>query len=175
MPITTKESLSFLPQLPVFSRERTISESVRERLIGRVMKDNPSVSPTIAEIAVDGAIDFLKLCGNHPGQKFVPSKIVNMGWHAFLMYTREYQRFCQRFAGRFIHHEPNDGDTSLSGNAAGTVIFMEREGISYNPMAWTSQEELRNLECHGGGGSCDAGPGGDCGQGSCNSSCSGDD
>ncbi|ETX08755.1 glycine-rich domain-containing protein [Candidatus Entotheonella palauensis] len=28
-------------------------------------------------------------------------------WHTFILFTKQYQRFCQEVAGRFIHHEPN--------------------------------------------------------------------
>ncbi|MEV0734342.1 hypothetical protein [Polymorphospora sp. NPDC050346] len=38
-----------------------------------------------------------------------PSTLVDIGWHTFLLYTREYAAFCDRIAGGFIHHEPEDG------------------------------------------------------------------
>ncbi|NRD80060.1 hypothetical protein HPT25_22235 [Bacillus sp. BRMEA1] len=41
--------------------------------------------------------------------KSVPmySKEVDEIWHEMLMFTREYQAFCQQFIGEMIHHEPN--------------------------------------------------------------------
>ena len=38
-----------------------------------------------------------------------PSDLVDIGWHTFLLHTRDYAEFCDRIAGRFIHHEPEDG------------------------------------------------------------------
>jgi len=42
------------------------------------------------------------------GNKFVsmPSQIVDDLWHEFILYTREYQQFCAKAFGRFMHHTP---------------------------------------------------------------------
>jgi len=42
------------------------------------------------------------------GTKFVsmPSQIADDLWHEFILYTREYQNFCQRAFGGFLHHTP---------------------------------------------------------------------
>jgi hypothetical protein len=33
--------------------------------------------------------------------------LIDEGWHEFIMYTRDYSDFCQKFFGRYIHHQPN--------------------------------------------------------------------
>lgn len=33
-------------------------------------------------------------------------KIVDEMWHAFIIYTELYERFCKKYLGRFIHHPP---------------------------------------------------------------------
>ncbi|WP_214110362.1 hypothetical protein [Acrocarpospora catenulata] len=43
-----------------------------------------------------------------PGVGLAPSERVDIGWHTFLMYTRDYAAFCQTVAGRIIHHQPDD-------------------------------------------------------------------
>jgi hypothetical protein len=42
------------------------------------------------------------------GQKFVsmPSQIADDLWHEFILYTREYQAFCSKAFGGFLHHTP---------------------------------------------------------------------
>ena len=42
------------------------------------------------------------------GTKFVsmPSQIADDLWHEFILYTREYQNFCQQAFGGFLHHTP---------------------------------------------------------------------
>jgi uncharacterized protein (TIGR02265 family) len=41
------------------------------------------------------------------GRGLAPTPALDAGWHEFLMYTRDYQAFCNQFFGRFIHHVPN--------------------------------------------------------------------
>jgi hypothetical protein len=41
-------------------------------------------------------------------RKFVamPSQVVDDLWHEFILYTRDYEQFCKRAFGRFMHHTP---------------------------------------------------------------------
>jgi hypothetical protein len=36
----------------------------------------------------------------------MPSQVVDVAWHEFILFTREYRAFCQRGLGRFLHHVP---------------------------------------------------------------------
>ena len=36
----------------------------------------------------------------------MPSQVVDDLWHEFILFTREYQMFCERAFGRFLHHTP---------------------------------------------------------------------
>jgi hypothetical protein len=42
------------------------------------------------------------------GKKFVamPSVVADDLWHEFILYTREYEAFCRRAFGAFLHHSP---------------------------------------------------------------------
>jgi hypothetical protein len=35
-------------------------------------------------------------------------------WHTFLLLTRDYADFCDRFFGTFIHHVPNDDEDEVA-------------------------------------------------------------
>ncbi len=37
----------------------------------------------------------------------MPSRVVDVAWHAFLLNTQEYQKFSQKTFGKFFHHIPN--------------------------------------------------------------------
>lgn len=54
------------------------------------------------------------------GKKFVamPSRIVDDLWHEFILDTREYEQFCAKAFGRFMHHTP----AVAMGPAAGRKI-----------------------------------------------------
>lgn len=142
----------------VLDYKHLIPEALWERLVGRVAEEN-ELPVDQAELIVDGALGFLELCAAHPGHRFVPSRKVDLGWHAFLMYTREYREFCGRVAGRFIHHEPtDDGTKPRVADANRTIAFMKKRGIPFRAEVWLRQ----------GSGSCDPGPP-DCGEGDCSS------
>lgn len=36
----------------------------------------------------------------------MPSQVVDVAWHEFILFTREYANFCSKAFGRFIHHTP---------------------------------------------------------------------
>ena len=44
----------------------------------------------------------------HSGRQFVsmPSQVADDLWHEFILYTRNYDAFCRRAFGRFMHHTP---------------------------------------------------------------------
>ena len=52
---------------------------------------------------------FLHLCGSSD-QQSVPPPHIDAAWHEFLLYTKDYSEFCNRFLGRFIHHTPFSKD-----------------------------------------------------------------
>jgi hypothetical protein len=50
----------------------------------------------------------------------MPSQVADDLWHAFILYTRHYQKFCDESFGRFLHHSPavvlsglNEGNAGL--------------------------------------------------------------
>lgn len=74
-----------------------------ELLLDRVIKDS-GYTPEQAEIAVREAKRMLYL--RAIGAKTInPSKFVDEGWHAMLLFTRFYQKFAD-FIGMYVHHEP---------------------------------------------------------------------
>lgn len=92
-----------------------VPEELWNRLTRRVMKDE-SVLQNEAEQIMDAALGFLERCANTPQEKHVPSPREDIGWHTFLLYTRDYAAFCTRIRGDFIHHVPTDGDKQATGD-----------------------------------------------------------
>jgi hypothetical protein len=51
---------------------------------------------------------------------------VDEAWHQFVLFTTEYQDFCQRCAGSFLHHVPNEApEPSLGAAPLPTLPFAE--------------------------------------------------
>ncbi|MCK9372704.1 MAG: hypothetical protein M0P91_05860 [Sulfuricurvum sp.] len=38
----------------------------------------------------------------------MPSQVVDVAWHEFILFTRSYKEFCDRGLGRFLHHTPTE-------------------------------------------------------------------
>jgi hypothetical protein len=36
----------------------------------------------------------------------MPSQVVDVAWHEFILFTREYSQFCSKALGHFLHHTP---------------------------------------------------------------------
>lgn len=143
MAVATHEVLAkrTAQQVPVLANKNLISDQLWARLTKRIVKDE-GIEPALAERIMDQALGFLLLCGQNTSSKsYSPSKQVDIGWHTFILYTREYQQFCKRVAGRFIHHEPSDvpGVDYGTGNMIRTAEAMKAHGIVVDEGLWNQQ------------------------------------
>lgn len=154
------------------TNKRLISDRLWTRLTNRIVKEE-NVDLALAERIMDQALGFLRLCAETTGKSFSPSPLVDIGWHAFILYTREYAEFCDRVAGRFIHHTPFDeeGADCALGGIAQTVAALRQHGIAVHEALWgeTSARCNEKKGCNSGGdcagsSSCSScGGGGGCG------------
>ncbi len=76
-------------------------------LLERLRKRHPQLTPRECQLVGQGLRQFF-LAYLKGGRKFVamPSQVVDDLWHELILYTRHYQRFCQRGFGHFLHHTP---------------------------------------------------------------------
>jgi len=79
-----------------------------DHIIRRVIKDN-DVS---LEYAKSSRITFLRWASLQyfTNESITPSLKVDRFWHAFLMFTFDYQKWCDKHFGSFMHHYPDDDD-----------------------------------------------------------------
>jgi hypothetical protein len=156
-----------------------VSPDLFGRLVGRIVKDE-DVDSGLAERIAESALGFLYICADHPG-RLSPSPLVDIGWHTFILYTRGYAEFCERFAGRFIHHEPNDNLAApqRSGGIERSIKAIRAAGLPLDLMLWADNltppsagaaaRDNRSADCDGGDGGGDSG----CGDGTgCGDACS---
>lgn len=127
-----------------------IPSGLHERLANRIQVDEDFDGET-ADRILDAALQFLHFCATHKGT-WAPSALVDIGWHTFLLYTRDYQRFCNRYANRFIHHNPTDDpdmDSDLP-TAADTYQAMVAAGYQVDKYMWLACKHTfcsESLEC----------------------------
>jgi len=87
-------------------------------IIRRVLKDHKDVS---LEYAKSSRISFLRWASLQyfTEESLVPSLKVDRFWHAFLMFTDDYQKWCDGHFGKFMHHYPDDsGDEESEDDAS---------------------------------------------------------
>lgn len=128
------------------------------RLVKRIVVDE-ELEQDVAEKIMNEALGFLKLVAENPGNGFSPAPLVDIGWHTFILYTREYAAFCEKIAGRFIHHMPTDNpdleDSGSTGTGTmGTIQFMVDNGYPINILLWVTQSKADCTE--GWGDRCES-------------------
>lgn len=132
-----------------------ISTRLFHVLVDRTITDF-GVDPAMAPRVVDQTLAFLATAGrtSSSSSTLTPSKAVDPGWHAFLLYSRSYRAFCEQVVGRFIDHVPDDdptvtgtrGDTP-SHRVASTMQAIARAGYVVDPELWLA-ENAKCGQCH---------------------------
>ncbi|WP_329521326.1 hypothetical protein [Spirillospora sp. NBC_01491] len=83
----------------------------------------------------------LKAVTDNPAIRIVPDISVDPGWHAFIEHTIEYAEFCDRIAGRFLHHVPIMIEDISSGAAmARTIPALHATGYPVDMEFWDTGE-----------------------------------
>lgn len=85
---------------------------------------------------------FLAVCGVST-EPCSPSKEIDEMWHHFILHTKDYADFCERFIGRFLHHNPtetpNKGNMGDMQEMSKQMFGMEIPTISDAIIACSSQ------------------------------------
>lgn len=140
------------------AHKHLLDDQLWDRLVGRIVKDE-DLTHSLAERIMDQALGFLILCAREPQTSYSPSPLVDIGWHTFILYTRAYADFCEKLAGRFLHHEPSDvPGVEYGGNGiARTVAALKRHAITVDEPLWAN---TGHQDCGCGGGGCGSSCGG---------------
>ena len=70
----------------------------------------------------------------------MPSKVVDVAWHEFILRSREYTAFCQRAFGGYLHHAPDDTlDVSANSLLPATLALVDKHEIPI--VLFTADEE----------------------------------
>ncbi|MCG8917511.1 hypothetical protein L6E12_17140 [Actinokineospora sp. PR83] len=134
-----------------------IDAGLFDRLVRRIGAEE-EMDRSLAERVVDQALAFLAACAVNTADPLAPSELVDVGWHTFILHTRDYAQFCHRIAGRFIHHVPTseydrnaDGDNARA-TLVRTVEAIERTGLALDEDLWsTSGSKCQKCSgCHNG-------------------------
>ena len=138
-----------------------VSDVLFERLVARIVADE-QIERQMAERLMDQALAFLRACASNQGRPLSPSRYVDIGWHTFILYTREYAEFCERIAGFFIHHVPDDEDAALSDHPGQTlarsVEAIQAAGLEVDDELWLTPASMKGRRNGCSNLGCGAGP-----------------
>lgn len=75
----------------------------------RVRKRYPHLSDDQLDLVLRALREYFHLC-RKAGRRLLamPSQVVDVAWHEFILFTRNYQAFCRHALGRFLHHTPTE-------------------------------------------------------------------
>ena len=100
----------------------------------KVMEKYPHLSQSEANLVLKGLREYFHVC-NIAGKRMVsmPSQAVDVAWHEFILFTKQYSQFCNKALGRFLHHTPAEAMRSPTDAQTGIKTAWRvsccREGI----------------------------------------------
>ena len=73
----------------------------------KLLETYPHLSEQQVALVMKGLKEYFQVC-NLAGKRMVamPSQAVDVVWHEFILFTRQYEKFCKDSLGRFLHHTP---------------------------------------------------------------------
>lgn len=78
-----------------------------QRLQQQLKVKYPHLTDDQCDRVIDGLREYFQL--NLMARKqmvAMPSQVVDIAWHEFILFTRHYDAFCKQGLGRFLHHTP---------------------------------------------------------------------
>ena len=97
----------------------------REPILLEKIQQATSSDPAQAKILLVETLRFLHLVAFYQ-RKLTPSLAVDLAWHEFILFTRQYAAFCQTTFGRFIHHSPGGKDQENHRNFERTIQLYQQ-------------------------------------------------
>ncbi|GGW15067.1 hypothetical protein GCM10018980_76200 [Streptomyces capoamus] len=129
-----------------------VDPEVTDRLAHRITAEHPEITEATARRIVGQAAAFIAASGQQPGQSLAPSKLVDYGWHAFILHTVDYARFCEQVVGHFVHHVPTAEDDEMPGGVQATrertLAAIMAAGYAVDDKLWPDMADCS--QCHAG-------------------------
>ena len=79
------------------------------KVTNRLQEVYPHLSDEDVKKVLRALRDYFHICHEAKNKMVsMPSQVVDVAWHEFILFTREYQSFCSHALGRFLHHTPSE-------------------------------------------------------------------
>jgi hypothetical protein len=135
---------------PLLAAVRKLEREPLARVINRLTRYE-RMSQSDAERA---RLEFLRFYSLfHLGKgPYTSTLLADKFTHSFMLFSRDYEKFCQRHFGQFIHHEPNDYPSERNPKIRDRTV--ELLGALYG-FKLKIRGKIDRVECNGEGtGAC---------------------
>lgn len=128
-----------LTQIALRKKKRQFIETYEfsNALKAKFANSNKFSEPSQQELVFTALRDYFYIC--HRADKLMvsmPSQIVDDAWHQFILFTKDYNDFCLKAFGRFLHHTPAEAMETETQAQAGIKrawhFRCERENLNQN-------------------------------------------
>ena len=120
-----------------------IIEYVHPSLIHRLQKKCKLSADSAIEL-FDDTKRFLYLCADS-NSRMTPPPAIDECWHHFILFTKDYAEFCERFLGGFVHHRPHYiGDPPSDESTMFATIESATRDFGILSKNWQFPEDFRS-------------------------------
>jgi hypothetical protein len=103
-------------------------------LLKKVHQAYPHIHSKDSTLILTGLREFFLICLDAEMKPVsMPSQVVDVAWHEFILSTQAYEEFCQNAFGRFLHHMPAEAMQGTEYASEGIkriwALTCKREGI----------------------------------------------
>jgi hypothetical protein len=106
-----------------------------QRLYETLGQKYPHLDNTQIDLVIEGLKEYFHVCGMAKTRMVaMPSQVVDVVWHDFILFTKKYDEFCKKAFGKFLHHTPVETMTTKT-SAQDSLkrvweLSCKREGIN---------------------------------------------
>jgi hypothetical protein len=115
--MVTKAILLVMAVTGVALTWRTLSRKSRHRFLAsyrmpdavlkRFSAKRAALNDAQTRLVQRGLLQYFQICQRARGSfASMPSQVADDLWHEFILFTRNYEHFCRRAFGRYLHHTP---------------------------------------------------------------------
>ncbi len=100
-----------------------------------ILKEYPHLTNEDIDLVFKGLKEYFIICHRAKKQMVsMPSQVIDVAWHEFILFTKKYNDFCKQSLGRFLHHTPAEAMKSQKvaqdGIKTAWRLACQREGIN---------------------------------------------
>lgn len=93
-------------------REKAIDNFNLNFVLEKIENENTLNKEELPKIEIEFK-KFMKLVLREDGPLAMLDKRVDEFWHSFILFTPQYQEFCEKVIGFFVHHQPRTSYTPV--------------------------------------------------------------